>query len=136
MGSFFEMGIEKLKESEIPPSEYLFLEEKLAYLNQEVLGEKLQLSRWLNWGLGVTVLLLVLVMVFQRRNRKKSVLPELSKQETLVRNLILQGKSNKEIAGELFISLSTVKSHITSIYGKLNVSNRQQLLEIGTGTST
>jgi ATP/maltotriose-dependent transcriptional regulator MalT len=100
------------------------------------LGEKLQLSQWLNWGLGVIVLLLILVMVFQRRNRKKSVLPELSKQETLVRNLILQGKSNKEIAGELFISLSTVKSHITSIYGKLNVSNRQQLLEIGTGTST
>ena len=134
--SYYTALLEKLKESEIPPSEYLFLEEKLAYLNQEVLGEKLQLSRWLNWGLGVTVLLLVLVMVFQRRNRKKSVLPELSKQETLVRNLILQGKSNKEIAGELFISLSTVKSHITSIYGKLNVSNRQQLLEIGTGTST
>lgn len=134
--SYYTALLEKLKESEIPPSEYLFLEEKLAYLNQEVLGEKLQLSQWLNWGLGVIVLLLILVMVFQRRNRKKSVLPELSKQETLVRNLILQGKSNKEIAGELFISLSTVKSHITSIYGKLNVSNRQQLLEIGTGTST
>jgi len=42
--------------------------------------------------------------------------------------LILQGKSNKEIANELFISLSTVKTHITNIYNKLKVSSRQELL--------
>ncbi|HDZ13708.1 MAG TPA: response regulator transcription factor [Pricia sp.] len=34
----------------------------------------------------------------------------------------------KEIANELFISLSTVKTHITNIYGKLKVSGRQELL--------
>ncbi|MGB7394497.1 MAG: LuxR C-terminal-related transcriptional regulator, partial [Pricia sp.] len=38
------------------------------------------------------------------------------------------GKSNKEIAGELFISISTVKTHITNIYGKLKVSSRKELL--------
>ncbi|WP_081894330.1 helix-turn-helix transcriptional regulator [Muricauda sp. MAR_2010_75] len=127
--------LRKFKESNIPPAEYLFLEEKLAYLNQEALGQQLRQSRWLNFGLIALVLMLVLVF-YQVRKQRKPILPELSKQETLVRNLILEGKSNKEIANELFISLSTVKSHITNIYGKLNVGNRQELLQNSTGTST
>ncbi|MFC4218631.1 helix-turn-helix domain-containing protein [Flagellimonas marina] len=128
--------LEKFKESDIPPREYLFLEEKLAYLNQEALGRQLQESKWLNYGLIVLVVALLFLTIHQARRRRKPILPALSKQETLVRNLILEGKSNKEIANELFISLSTVKSHITNIYGKLNVGNRQELLENSTGTST
>lgn len=128
--------LKKFKESNIPPAEYLFLEEKLAYLNQEALGQQLKQSRWLNFGLIALVLMLVFLIFYQVRKQRKPILPELSKQETLVRNLILEGKSNKEIANELFISLSTVKSHITNIYGKLNVGNRQELLQNSTGTST
>lgn len=128
--------LKKFKESNIPPAEYLFLEEKLAYLNQEALGQQLRQSRWLNFGLIALVLMLVFLVFYQVRKQRKPILPELSKQETLVRNLILEGKSNKEIANELFISLSTVKSHITNIYGKLNVGNRQELLQNSTGTST
>ena len=128
--------LKKFKESDIPPVEYLFLEEKLAYLNQEALGQQLKQSRWLNFGLIALVIILGVVAIHQVRKQRKPILPELSKQETLVRNLILEGKSNKEIANELFISLSTVKSHITNIYGKLNVDNRQELFENSTGTST
>ncbi|THV59370.1 response regulator transcription factor [Flagellimonas alvinocaridis] len=87
-------------------------------------------------GLALLVLFLGLAMWFQYSKRKKGATPQLSKQETLVHGLIVQGKSNKEIANELFISLSTVKSHITSIYGKLNVTGRQELLKNSTGTST
>ncbi|WP_099546353.1 response regulator transcription factor [Maribacter sp. 4G9] len=54
---------------------------------------------------------------------------DLSKQERNIRYLILEGKSNKEIANELFISLSTVKSHISNIYSKLRVSDRRELLQ-------
>ena len=36
---------------------------------------------------------------------------------------------NKEIGGKLFISPKTVKKHLDNIYGKLNVSNRQQAVE-------
>lgn len=133
---YYTTLLKKLKESEIPPSEYLFLEEKLAYLNQEALNGSLQLSRWMNIGLVVLVAFLGYMLFQQRKRQDKTILPELSKQETMVRNLILQGKSNKEIANELFISLSTVKSHITSIYGKLNISNRRELLENSTGAST
>lgn len=134
--SYYTTLLEKLKESDIPPSEYLFLEEKLAYLNQEALNGSLQWSRWINIGLVALVAFLGYMLFRQRKKQDKTILPELSKQETMVRNLILQGKSNKEIANELFISLSTVKSHITSIYGKLNISNRRELLENSTGAST
>jgi DNA-binding CsgD family transcriptional regulator len=134
--SYYVSLLGKLKDSNIPPSEYLFLEEKLAYINQEVVMEKLKWRRSVNIGLIALILLLTYLVLRQRKGQNKSILPELSKQETLVRSLILQGKSNKEIANELYISLSTVKSHITNIYSKLNVANRRELLENSTGTST
>jgi len=37
---------------------------------------------------------------------------------------VLQGKSNREIAMELFISVNTVKTHLNNIYKELNVVNR------------
>ncbi|MCB0456130.1 MAG: helix-turn-helix transcriptional regulator [Flavobacteriaceae bacterium] len=51
----------------------------------------------------------------------------LSKQEQKVMELILEDKSNKEIADALFISVSTVKTHINNIYKKLNISSREEL---------
>ncbi|MDC6365810.1 MULTISPECIES: response regulator transcription factor [Flavobacteriaceae] len=133
---YYNTLLVKLQQSDIPSLEYRFLEEKLAYLSQQTIDQELVRSRWLNIGLiSVVVILAYWVLKLSRKKRKHSI-PELSKQETMVRNLILQGKSNKEIASELFISLSTVKSHITNIYGKLNVSNRQELLRISTGAST
>ncbi|NHF60928.1 response regulator transcription factor [Flavobacteriaceae bacterium TP-CH-4] len=64
-----------------------------------------------------------------RSSGKLPPLNDLSKQEQNVQQLILQGKSNKQIAEELFISLSTVKTHITNIYNKLQVSGRKELLQ-------
>ena len=37
-----------------------------------------------------------------------------------------RGKSNQEIADELFIALKTVKTHVSNILNKLNVSDRTQ----------
>ena len=45
----------------------------------------------------------------------------------LIQEKIAEGKSNKEIASELFISLSTVKTHINNLYKKLDVSSRDDL---------
>jgi ATP/maltotriose-dependent transcriptional regulator MalT len=39
---------------------------------------------------------------------------------------IAAGESNQEIAGTLFVSTSTVKTHINNLYRKLNVSSRTQ----------
>ena len=44
--------------------------------------------------------------------------------------LLLKGKTNKQIEEMLFIELSTVKNHIHSIFGKLGVRNRNQLLRL------
>ncbi len=43
-------------------------------------------------------------------------------------NLIIEGKTNKEIANELYISVKTVKHHIYHIFKKLNVRNRIELI--------
>ena len=45
-------------------------------------------------------------------------------------NLILKGKSNKEIEEELYISLGTVKNHLYNIYKKLNIKSRTQLVSL------
>jgi LuxR family maltose regulon positive regulatory protein len=50
----------------------------------------------------------------------------LSERELEVLRLIAAGLSNREIARELVIALSTVKSHINNLYGKLGVKSRTQ----------
>jgi DNA-binding NarL/FixJ family response regulator len=41
-----------------------------------------------------------------------------------VLRLVASGKTNKAIAGELFLSEKTVDRHVSNIFGKLNVSSR------------
>mgnify|MGYP003293417632 CR=1 FL=1 len=53
---------------------------------------------------------------------------QLSKREIEVMHKLLEGKSRKQIAEELFITESTVKKHTTSIYAKLEVSGRIELI--------
>jgi len=60
----------------------------------------------------------------------KSKLVHYTSQELKILDLIQKGNSNKEIASELFIELSTVKSHINKLYAKLNVKNRAQAKEM------
>jgi len=53
----------------------------------------------------------------------------ISKRELDVLNLMAQGLSNDEIAGKLFISLNTVKTHTSNIFVKLDVKRRTQAAE-------
>jgi two-component system, NarL family, response regulator LiaR len=53
----------------------------------------------------------------------------LSKRELDVLNLMATGLSNEEIAGKLFIGLSTVKTHSSNIFLKLDVKRRTQAIE-------
>jgi LuxR family maltose regulon positive regulatory protein len=50
----------------------------------------------------------------------------LTPRELEVLQLVVSGASNPEIAQKLFITVNTVKRHITNILGKLEVSNRTQ----------
>ncbi|HOT68509.1 MAG TPA: response regulator transcription factor, partial [Candidatus Saccharicenans sp.] len=61
------------------------------------------------------------------RDMKEKTLDQLTSTEFQVLRLIGQGKSNEEIAKILFISKNTVRSHIKSIYSKLDTHSRLQL---------
>lgn len=53
-------------------------------------------------------------------------LNKLSKRETEVLKEMAQGKTNKEIAAQLFVSEKTIKTHVSHIFNKLEVSDRTQ----------
>jgi len=50
----------------------------------------------------------------------------LTSRETEILALIAEGKTNKEIAAELFISVNTVKVHVSNIFQKIEVSSRTE----------
>jgi len=99
-----------------------------------------------NWGwwpfLTGLFALLSIFLFYQNRQLKKqvSLVPKIptsepvedykfTPQEIKILHLIKTGKSNKEIASELFVELSTVKSHINRIYAKFKVKNRQEAIK-------
>ena len=52
--------------------------------------------------------------------------PELTEREEEILSLVAQGKSNQEIAGQLFVSVKTVRNHVSNILVKLQVADRTQ----------
>lgn len=52
---------------------------------------------------------------------------DLTPQEEAVAALVAQGRSNKEVAAELFLSVKTVQYHLTRIYAKLGIRSRSEL---------
>ena len=55
---------------------------------------------------------------------------KLSSREKEIIKLILQGKSNREMADELFISELTIKTHRKNIYTKMDVKNVAELIQV------
>lgn len=56
--------------------------------------------------------------------KKDMIHAKLSDREIEVYHMLAQGNSDQEIAEKLFVSLNTVKTHLKSIYKKLDVKNR------------
>ncbi len=52
----------------------------------------------------------------------------LTAREVEVASLLLEGKSNSEISETLFVGLSTVKKHVSSIFDKMSVKSRSELI--------
>jgi DNA-binding NarL/FixJ family response regulator len=50
----------------------------------------------------------------------------LTERELQVLQLVAQGKTNSDIAKELYVTTKTVKFHLTSVFAKLQVSNRTE----------
>ena len=100
-------------------------------------NQRVSISKWnhtINYGVLITIIILLGGIVFMQNKKLKQVkVPELSsksilsKQEDKVYDLLKQKKSNQEIADALYISVSTVKTHSSSIYKKLNIKGRKSI---------
>lgn len=89
--------------------------------------------------LGLSLLLNFYLIAKQKTSRKKQeniAFEKLTQQEQKIVSQILKDKTNKEIASALFISLSTVKTHINNLYKKLNTSTRDDIKRIFSKKST
>ena len=65
----------------------------------------------------------------QVRNKGRGTAPErnpLTENEQKILNLIAEGKTNREIAAEVFLSDKTVKNYVSSILSKLNMKRRSE----------
>ena len=120
--------LDELKSSEINNLEYFFLERELNTYNLINIKKKQTLSIIVNFIFAIIIVILIYNIYSIKSKKRLTIIEELSNQETKIKKHIIDGKSNKEIAEELFISLHTVKTHITNIYNKLNVSNRKELI--------
>lgn len=65
---------------------------------------------------------------FERNSRAIEYLG-ISDREYEVLQLLAEGHSNKEIAERLFVSTNTIKTHLSNVYAKLEVSRRTQAVQ-------
>ncbi|PAV28643.1 DNA-binding response regulator [Virgibacillus profundi] len=66
------------------------------------------------------------IMNRMRKQPEVNLHDQLTEREMEILMLVAQGKTNQEIADELFIALKTVKVHVSNILGKLEVQDRTQ----------
>ena len=63
----------------------------------------------------------------QGRQQARELLAALTDRERAIATAIAQGRTNREIAAELYLSTGTVKAHLTRLMAKLDVTNRTQV---------
>ncbi|WP_221412666.1 LuxR C-terminal-related transcriptional regulator [Fulvivirga lutimaris] len=76
---------------------------------------------------------LAVALEFKELNNKLNT--ELTEREFEALKLSLEGKTNTEIADQLFISVSTVKFHLRNTYSKMGVGNRKEAFQLMLKTS-
>ena len=135
---FYDVVANSLKGYYGEASYYMQYQDEISKISNSILQREYALYKKLNYILAFLVLTLSilssLLFIKLQRLKPKKVLPEASKpaltgQEEKIARLILEDRSNKDIANALFVSLSTVKTHIRNLYAKLDVANRRELAE-------
>ncbi len=73
------------------------------------------------------ILISAILTVRSRKNRK---INKLSVQERRIFELLQKGATNQEISDACNIELSTVKSHVSNIFSKLNIKSRKEVMDL------
>lgn len=127
----FQDVLTVLSEPGIFPSYKSSLEQYIGAQRYQDLQAENRLLKILSIIVALMLLATVARLYFGKPNARQQVKPVqtelLTSKENQVMKLILAHKTNKEIANELFISDSTVKTHINNIYRKLNLNTRKDL---------
>ncbi|WP_111708647.1 response regulator transcription factor [Lutibacter citreus] len=101
--------------------------------NDLLLDEHYHIAKKSSYLVSLLVFLIAILIAFivliLRKNKKNTIdyRKLLSKQEQKIFELMNKGLANKEIAENLFISISTVKTHINNIYTKLKINSRKDI---------
>jgi len=83
------------------------------------------------FGISLVLNGFLLYRLIKKKGKNKSDLKStLTKQEQNILQLLLEDKSNKDIAEALFVSVSTVKTHVNNVYKKLNVQTRNEVKKL------
>ncbi|NRF95878.1 hypothetical protein HQN89_34280 [Paenibacillus frigoriresistens] len=117
------------------PGKYVrsFLDEgaKMAELLREYLGQRKIRSNRKSAGVSLPYVRELLLMMEESANKSGSSGLLITKQELKILRMIDMGLSNKQIAEQLHITVETVKSHLKSMFRKLDVNSRGQALRQG-----
>jgi len=127
-------------------NEKILIKSELADKDKKLAKRSLRVQRlWTALSVLVTLLLIAILIIYRRnvRNREyklrtevrlrlneiinlKGRISEHEEREEDILDLMILGLSNKEIGEKLFLSVNTIKTHVNSLYLKLDVNNRTQ----------
>ncbi len=117
---FYNTTLFKLKKIYGETSYYLQFREEVMLLSHREVKKKYNFHKNLNYILALLVVIMILILLRVLKSNKELINKQayeatstLTEQERKIAHLIVKGNTNKEIASNLFISLSTVKTHIT-----------------------
>ncbi len=139
---FYEDFGQRLKQ-DLPNS--IYTKNYFRKLNYYAFEDQSIIPNWIFWiigllGIGLLVMSGIAYYFYQKVSVQAKVpikstseqiallYDKLTLKEREILALIQAGKANKEIASELFIGVSTVKSHINKIYAKLEVHSRKEVV--------
>jgi DNA-binding CsgD family transcriptional regulator len=98
-------------------------------------AQKLMIKDIFSWQAILTLLVALIILSifivrgikFRRKFRSRKLRETLSQREWEIVNLMLENKTNKEMAEMLNIEVSTVKTHVNNIFSKVGVKSRGEL---------
>ncbi len=64
------------------------------------------------------------------RRRDPSTLDQLTAQEVHIAQLVAEGRTNRDVAGQLFLSRRTIDFHLRNVYRKLGIASRMELARV------